>query len=168
MRLFNVCDTRLVALMTFVGAMFYYQCMVTPLLDNKVEVKVNKNLKLVNISMSPEELENYLALQQLQVHRQSKDHLNIGMEAEGKLKSPTSVSPPSPPPPPRHSSPPPASPIKALEINLKPKSVRPETISAYLPVLKPSNGSFLDALDISSNNVEVFGRAHLLMLVFVA
>lgn len=148
MRVFNAYNTRLVALMSFVGALLYYQYS-GPLLNTETVVQVNEDGKLVNISLSPEELASYLGLQQLQ----PKKNQNNEIKAESKsLESPPSLSPlPSPPKPPS----PPDPPIKLPKINWELKSSISKSNPDYLPVLKPSNGSFLDTLDISGRNKKV-------------
>ncbi|XP_050715457.1 uncharacterized protein LOC126998105 [Eriocheir sinensis] len=134
----NSYNTRLVAILSFVGAVLYYQYSQTP--STEAIVQIYEGGKLVNVSLTHEELENYLRLQQLQ----AKKNQEYKMKAENtSLKSP----PPPPAPPP---TPPP---IKSPE-DSQLKSVISKSTVPHLPVLKPSNGSFLDTLDVTGQPKE--------------
>lgn len=136
----NASNTRIVALLSFVGALLYYQHTQIPSSTEAI-VQIYEGGKLVNVSVSPEELENYLTLQQLQ----AKDNQRNELKAENRALNSSLSTQPVPPP----SSPPDPPPVKIPEVNLQSKH------AAYLPVLKPSNGSFLDTLDISEHAKEV-------------
>lgn len=152
--IFNFSNTRLVAVLSFVGVLLYYQHSQTP--NTAAIVQIYEGGKLVNVSLSHEELENYYKSQQLQATQKHE----YEMKAENRsfnYAPPFALSPPAsaPPPPPLS----PQNPADKLpDVDSQQKFVISESVVPPLPLLNPSNGSFLNTLDITSQSKEVTGH----------
>lgn len=152
--IFKFSNTHLVVILSFVGALLYYQHPRTP--NTEAVVQIYEGGKLVNVSLSHEELENYYKSQQLQTEQNHE----YEMKAENrsfKYASPSALSPPaSAPPPPPLSPQNPADKLPDVDSQLK--FVISESVVPHLPLLMPSNGSFLNTLDVTSQPKEVTGH----------
>ena len=138
MAIFTARNTRLVAVLSFVGALLYYQS-TEKIQDFKNSVQIQEQPQRVDEKVFSDKLEDDFTSQELQ--------LKLDAIVQDILKeSPTSL----PPPPARQAS-------------NTPDLKKMSDWTGFRPLLKPSNGSFLDTVKIAGSNEEVFGHIYFII-----